>query len=329
MPAMLDTMAYSSTGHNVSTVAGGTPWHGDGTPVTDPAIKRSAKEFIKSAQMDWEVGMCDLATVGDNLPVPNRAVYRYKDGKKTVLNVVGPNWQPLQNINAFEWFQPWLDAGLAEFETAGSLFDGQRVWVLAKLALDNIDIAKGDTVMPYILLSNTHGIGAVKGGFNPIRAVCWNTLSAAIAKGVGKMLRVRHTSKLQSNLDLMRDTMNLLKQDFEATALQYKHLASKGFNQEDIKKYVKILLDVEDVADKELPTRTVNRMEGIFKLIFAGKGQDNPSIANTWWAAYNGYNEYLNYVEGRTQDNRMDNLWFGQGINKNSDALQLALDMAG
>lgn len=329
MAAHLDTMAYSFTGHNKSTEAGGTPWHGDGTPVTDKAIKRSAKEFIKSAQMDWQVDMCNLVTEGDSLPVPNRAVYRMKNGVKTILNVVGPNWQPLQNINAFEWFQPWLDAGLAEFETAGSLFDGQRIWVLAKLALDNIDIAKGDTVMPYILLSNTHGIGAVKGGFNPIRAVCWNTLSAAIAKGVGKMLRVRHTSKLQSNLDTMRDTMNLVKQDFEATAAQYKHLASKSFNQEDIKKYVKIIVGADETPDNELATRTVNRMEGIMKLIFAGKGQDNPAIQGSWWAAYNGVNEALNWTDGRNRDNRLDNLWFGQGVNKNSDALQLALQMAG
>lgn len=319
MAAAIDTMAY----------VGETPWHGEGTKVTDKAIKRSAKEFIKSAQMDWDVFLDNLKSVDFGLDVPNRAVCREKNGVKIALNVVGPNWQPLQNIKAFEWFQPWLDAGLAEFETAGSLFDGQRVWVLAKLNLDNVDVAKGDTIFPFMLLSNTHGIGAVKAGWNPIRAVCSNTLAMATAKGVGKMLRVRHTSKLETNLDLMRDTMNLLKQDFEATAAQYKHLASKGFNAADVKKYVKTLVGVEETPDNELPTRTVNRMEGIMKLIFAGKGQDNPAIANTWWAAYNGYNEYLNYVEGRSQDNRMDNLWFGQGINKNSDALQLALDMAG
>jgi len=323
MTAGIDTMAYSFANAN------DVPWHRGGNPVTDKAVRKNAKEFMRSAEMDWEVACCDLATVGDNLPVPNRAVYRYKNGVKTILNVVGPNWQPLQNIKAFEWFQPWLDAGLAEFETAGSLFDGQRVWVLARLALDNLEVAKGDEVMPFILLSNTHGIGAVKGGFNPIRVVCYNTLSAVIAKGVGKMLRVRHTGNLQTNLDLMRDCMNLVKQDFEATAEQYRRLANKGFNEADVKKYVKILVGAEDTADDELATRTVNRMEGIMKLIFSGKGQDNPAISGTWWQAYNGYNEYLNYVEGRNRDNRMDNLWFGQGINKNADALQLALDMAG
>lgn len=308
---------------------GETPWHGEGTSVTDKAIMVNAEAFAKAAGIDYAVDTCPLICE-DKTPVPNRAVFRMVDGAKKILGVVGPRWQPLQNIDAFKWFQPWLDAGLAEFHTAGALFDGEKVWVLAKLALDNVEVAKGDEVMPYVLLSNSHdGKNAVKIGFNPIRVVCWNTLSAATNEGVGKMIRVRHNGRLESNLNTLRDTMNLVKQDFEANTEQYKVLATRHFNQADIKKYVKTLLDITDIDDKELPTRTVNRMENIFNMIFTGKGQDNPAIKNTWWAAYNGYNESLNWVDGRNTSNRLDNLWFGQGINKNRDALELALQMAG
>lgn len=308
---------------------GEVPWHGEGTSVTDKAVMVNAEAFAKSAGIDYPVDTCELFCQ-DGTPVPSRGVFRMMDGKKKILGVVGPRWTPLQNIDAFKWFQPWLDAGLAEFHTAGALFEGEKVWVLAKLTMDNMEVAKGDEVTPYILLSNSHdGKNAVRVGFNPIRVVCWNTLSAAISEGVGKMVRVRHTSALKTNLDTLRDTMNLVKRDFEANIEQYRLLASKHYNQNDIKKYVKVLLDVEDVKEDELPTRTVNRMEGIMKLIFSGKGQNNPAISGTWWQAYNGYNESLNWIDGRSTANRLDNLWFGQGLGKNNKALELALSMAG
>lgn len=320
---------------------GETPWHGLGVKIDD-GKKLSVEEALKASGLDREVGLYEMAAKlpnpafdGENgqpeffyKSVPERYTYDKKDG--TLFGCVGPNYTPLQNVQAFKWFQPWLDAGLAEFHTAGALFDGAKVWVLAKLTLDNIDIAKNDPVTPYILLSNSHdGTTAVRAGFTPIRVVCWNTLSAAHAAKASKLIRVRHTSQVVTNLETLRDTMNVLRQDFEATAEQYKLLSRKQFNQKDVMNYVKKLVGVaEDKADDDIPTRTANIMGGIFERIFNGKGQDNPAVKNTWWAAYNGYNEYLNYAQGRNQSNRLNNLWFGQNAAANDYALKLALTMA-
>jgi len=38
--------------------------------------------------------------------------------------------------------------------------------------------------------------------------------------------------------------------------------------------------------------------------------------------------EYLNYGKGRTTDNRLDSLWFGQNANENNKALESALEFA-
>lgn len=306
---------------------GETPWHGLGVKIED-AKRLSVDEAIIAAGLDNEV---KIGPVFDNLgtELPAQVTYTETDGKRNVYAVVGPNYTPLQNRKAFDFFQPWLDNNLAEFHTAGALFQGEKIWVLAKLTLDNIDIAKNDPVTPYVLLSNSHdGKNAVRVGFTPIRVVCSNTLSMAINSEASKLIRVRHTSKVETNLEALRDTMNLVKQEFEATAEQYRFLAGKQFNQADITKYVKTLIDVAEVPQDELSTRTKNIMDNIFQYITEGKGQDNAAIKGTWWAAYNGYNEYLNYSLGRNADNRMDNLWFGQGVAKNSKALQLAFDMA-
>ena len=59
-----------------------------------------------------------------------------------------------------------------------------------------------------------------------------------------------------------------------------------------------------------------------------GPKQDLPGVRGTWWAAYNGFNEYLNYEKGRSNNNRMESLWFGQAGASNMQALNLATEMA-
>ena len=86
----------------------------------------------------------------------------------------------LQNRDAFKWFQPFLDAKEAALHTAGSLREGSRIWVLAKLNRDPLVIAPGDEVEKFVLLSHGHdGSLAVRVGFTPIRVVVPNTLALA------------------------------------------------------------------------------------------------------------------------------------------------------
>jgi hypothetical protein len=120
--------------------------------------------------------------------------------------------------------------------------------------------------------------------------------------------------------------MDNINAGFEATAEQYRFLAGKQFNQKDIEKYVKVVLNIKG-ADEDIKTRTRNIMDDILARI-EGPKQSATNVAGTWWAAYNGFNEYLNYGKGRTTDNRLDSLWFGQNANDNNKALESALEFA-
>src|SRR5262249_27318291 len=147
---------------------------------------------FKQAGLDWEVELFPLFTATGQ-QVTHKAVKRSTDGK--VLGVVGPRWQPLQNKDAFNWFDPFLAAGQATLEAAGSLAGGTRVWVLAKLNRDPIVVVPGDEVTKYLLLSNGHdGSLAVRCGFTPIRVVCNNTLQMAHNDRVGsQLIRFTHS----------------------------------------------------------------------------------------------------------------------------------------
>ena len=312
MPAVVEQMM----------VVGATPWHGLGNKV-DADI--GVEDAIVSAGLDWEVGLKDLQTV-DGVPVSHRATYRKTDG--SILGVVGPRYTPLQNKDAFDWFQPFLDAGECGIHTAGSLHSGQKVWVLAQLNRDNSEIVRGDEVCKFILLSNSHdGTTAIRVGYTPIRVVCVNTLAMAHNNTNSKLIRIRHTRSSKNNLEQVRDIMDNINAQFDATAEQFRFLASKNFNQADIRRYVKTMLGIEGTVDGDIKTRTRNIMDEILALV-EGPKQSATNVRGTWWAAYNGYNEYLNYNKGRTEDNRLDSLWFGANANDNIKALEKAMEFA-
>jgi hypothetical protein len=112
-----------------------------------------------------------------------------------------------------------------------------------------------------------------------------------------------------------------------AAAEQYRRLARRSINQTDLRRYVKKVFKVED--DQEAGSRLRNLMEEIVGLAETGRGNNLPSIRDTYWSAYNGVSEWLTYRRGRRDDSRLNSLWFGASAVTNRHALDVALDMAG
>src|SRR5438093_266603 len=225
--------------HEIETMAsfGQLPWHRLGTALEEADLY-DWPSASRKAGLDWEVELVPLVTADTQAKVAHRAVRRTSDAR--VLGIVGPRYVPLQNKDAFAWFQPFLDARAAALHTAGSLKSGSRVWVLAKMNRDPLVIAEGDTVEKYLLLSHGHdGSLAVRCGFTPVRVVCANTLAMAHGSDASKLIRVKHTRDVVENLANVREVMDLANSEFEATAEQYRRLARQSVNQTDLRRYVK------------------------------------------------------------------------------------------
>lgn len=301
------------------------PWHGLGTVVENAP---SVKEAIHLAGLDWQAELKPLQTLdGDNVET-HKAVFR--NDNNTLLGVVGSQYKPLQNIDAFAWFEPFVENGLVTLETAGSLFNGKKVFILANTKAE-ADVVAGDTVQSYILLSNSHdGSSSVKVGFTPIRVVCNNTLTCAENNDLSKLIRVRHTNSVVENLKLVRDIMDTVNNQFTATVEQYKYLATKDVNILDLQKYVKQVFSeakLEDIIrsyDNKLQEKEeiekfrknlMNKVEEYFELEPARKA----------WNMYNAVNSYLNHDRGRTLETRYNSTWFGSNQRLDKKAFQLAL----
>jgi phage/plasmid-like protein (TIGR03299 family) len=303
-----------------------TPWQGVGESI-EPNDRYDAAAIQRVAGLNWEVACEPLYLAGQSDPISQaRAVIR--QDTKALLGVVGPHWTPLQNSQLFDWFQPWLDTKMAQLETVGSLKGGARVWCLASANMGEEDVVGGDIVRQYILLSNGHDGGlAVRAGFTPIRVICQNTLIQAHRSADSKLIRLRHGKDVVANLGLIRDVMDIAKAEFRATIEQYRTLARKSINQDDLRKYIKTVFGFD--GDKKETTRSANITDDVVRLSVQGKGSQIDGVQGTLWGAYNAVNEYLNYYRGHNPDTRLDSLWFGQSAKMNDSALTIALQMAG
>lgn len=304
---------------------GETPWHGLGKVLEEAP---SVAEAIKLAGLDWAVRTSKIYLADGTEVQSHKANVRSSDG--SVLGVVGNRYTPLQNAEAFAFFDPIVAAGLANLETAGSLRDGQRVWILCRVLTggSDVSIVGDDIVRKFILLSNGHdGSLAVRVGFTPVRVVCANTLAMAHQDGASQLIRLKHSASIVANLDRVREIMNLANQSFEATADQYRQLARHDISQKDLETYVRFVLGHGATKDADLSTRAKNQIENVISLFETGRGNTVKGVRGTAWAAYNAVTEFLSHENGADADKRYNSLWFGQNADRNSLALSAALEL--
>lgn len=306
---------------------GETPWHGLGKKLDAPPTIGDA---IDQAGLNWKVNTVQLQ-LPDGRKVDRFATVR--DSDNTILGTVGPGYHPVQNTDAFQFFQPFLDQKVATVETAGSLRKGARVWMLAKIdRADAVIVPKADDrVSKFLLVANGHdGALALHVGITPIRVVCQNTLSAAVAGRHTSTIKIRHTSGAQEALKFVQETIDRVDHDFEKAAELFRALANVKVTEKMLRDFVdrvfrrqrlkmkaaaeiaRQTIEVVDVAD-ETPTkeRESKVYESIAQLFEKGKGNDVKGVRGTGWAAYNAATEYLTWQRGDDQDTRLTNLWFG------------------
>ena len=333
MTANVETMFYNTM----------VPWHGLGTKLDNVA---TAEEAITAAQLDWEVKSMPLYVhnaKGRMHQVEGlRAIQRRTDGK--VLSVLGEDYIPVQNANAFTFFDAVVGNHEAHYETAGSLNGGKRIWILAKV--DGSISVRGDEIHKYLLLCNGHdGQMAVKMFFTPIRVVCQNTLEAAGATRFNpdnnaNMFYSRHTGGMMGRMDEAREVLGFSTDYFDQFSAMSNHLAEQPFLTADMPKLLTAAfqpakqlptdsasgpIELKAITDAGIGSRVANDMVTVAQLFETGKGLQEASIQHTKYAAYNAVVEYVDYGRkygGADPANlRLNNVWFGRGARMKQRAL--------
>jgi phage/plasmid-like protein (TIGR03299 family) len=296
-------------------------WHKLGTVIEDAP---SIEEGIRLAGLDWKVESQDLFLV-DGRRTSQKAITRATDGK--ILGYSGKNFTPLQNDEAFLFFNDFLKTGDVSLETAGSLRGGERIWVLAKIKEAKGEVIKGDEIQRYFMLSNAHTRGyAVNIGFTDIRVVCKNTMELAERSEKSKLLRVHHSSQVVNNLEQIKDIVNFSKQAFVADLEKLNILSKKQINQKDIEKFVEVIFfNGQDELSKRRDNKKQAMVETLDSLIQVGIGSDIAGVRGTAYSLYNATTEFFTHYDGKSYDKRLEKLWIGGNKTKNEEAIKYLL----
>lgn len=289
---------------------------------------KTIEEGIKKANLDFEVKLHPLCT-NDGIDLTSHCA-TVREDKNQVLGIVSPKYQILQNTEAFKFFEPFLENELATLETAGTLYGGKKVFILAKLNADDMYVTPEDRIEKYILLSNSHdGSSSIRVGFTPIRVVCCNMLSFVHSNEKSQLIRLNHKGNINVTLNQLRETMDLVNQQFIATEEQYKELSKRDVNKLDLHKYVKQVFSSkslnEIINNYESEKEEKEKIEAERKRLLARVEEifDLEPVHNAW-TMYNSVNYYLNHERSKNVDTRYNSLWFGPGKSLDNKALQLA-----
>lgn len=220
-----------------------TPWHGLGVNVQEAP---ESKEALRMAGLHWKVIQEPIRTQNGEEISGYRANIR--DTDRTILGVVTERYKVIQNQEAFAFTDGLLGEGV-RYETAGSLQNGKKVWLLARMPQEYI--ISGDRISPYLLFSNTHdGSGAVKVALTPIRVVCNNTLNLAL-RTARRSWSMIHTGNINEKMEEARDTLLLARTYMDELGKEAENLMKQKVTDKKVQEYIELLLPMEEEMSQQ------------------------------------------------------------------------------
>lgn len=323
---------------NVESIAyvGDVPWHGIGYQL-DKAP--TPQKMLKAAELDWSVSKRPLFTANaptfavepcacDLLLDSYFSLVRDSDNK--VLGICGPQYQPFQNSEVFDFFKKFTDAGNMKMEVAGSLKGGRWIWALARIQGGAFNLMGNDKNYTYLLLCSPHIWGeALTIMFTSIRVVCWNTLTAALSKTIAGKFRAIHNcgfADVRGLAEMSVEQAMINKAVYEQKA---KILATT--NILDVTKLYEYIASIIQpgliTSEAEVSSQAFNR--SATKILYnyhTCPGSSLKSAKGTWWGAYNAFTYFFDHQVGRgNADTRLYDAWLSH---KNAVTKRKAFDKA-
>lgn len=290
MAANVESMFYVRT----------VPWHGIGTMVKEAP---ASEEALRLAGLDWEVLQEEVFTLAGEKITGYKANVRSTDRK--VLGVVSDRYKIIQNTEAFAFTDALLGNGV-RYETAGSLQEGRKVWLLAKMPQEYI--ISGERISPYLVFSNSHdGSGAVKVAITPIRVVCQNTLNLALntAKRSWSMI---HTGDIKGKIQEAKDTLFMAETYMDSLGKEIENLRKIKMTDKQVMDYIELLLPVEDNATL-LQQKNMMRLRADMKARYFD-APDLQNVGNNAYRFVNAISDFATHSEPlRKTTNYKENLF--------------------
>ncbi len=294
-------------------------WHGLGQIVQDYPTSKEALQF---AGLDFAV--CKRPNIhrldSGNEIISTSSFYTYRPDTGAVLgDRLGKDYEVVQNADAFNFFDAIVDGDGIQYETAGALGKGEKVFVTAKLP-GYIKVGNDDMIEKYLFLTTSHdGFGSIMAAFTPTRIVCNNTLNAAL-KNCSNSIKIRHTANAKERLEEAHKVMgisNRLSVQLEGIFNQW---AKVRITDKEIQKLIQmamvpnkeVLQNIQKGELDELSTCFKNMCDDVYEYNMSSPSQQYETTKGTVFGAYNAITGYFQNVRNyKDEEAKMKSLLYG------------------
>ena len=292
------------------------PWNYQHSTTFDGGCQ-SVTEALQEAGLDWnvtkvpvyagierEVGRPGENRYGltfDRMP-QHHAVLRESDGKP--LGIVGKNYSPIQNKEAFSIIDPVLQQGGAKIKAVGSMRGGRVVWMYLDVG-DSREIVKGDEIAPRMMLLKTHdSTSSFKAIPMASRMLCTNIVPSMIRDGKSASVKIRHSGDVSAKLDIATRAVDYTYRGFEAYMKYMQRLTQIPVSAFEIQQYIEVLFPATTNKDgHSIVSRALHEKRENFKSIWNRVGtlddrnHIDPELVGTAYAAYQSATYYGNHTQ--------------------------------
>ena len=290
MSANVETMFYTRV----------KPWHNLGVCVEEAPNSANA---LKLAGLDWNVIQKPVRT-DDGILIPNY-VANIRDKDNRVLGVVTEKYKVVQNSEAFAFTDALLENKDVRYECAGSLNNGRRVFLLARMPESEI---LGDKFENYLCFSNSHdGTGAVRVCATPVRVVCENTLNMALSSAT-RAWSVKHMGlNIEDKLHEAQMCLKLASRYNEELKKQAERYANYTVSDDDIQEFLNELFPTTaDMSERE--KKTVQSAKDDWMVAYFMP--DITKFKGTMWGVVNATSDMVGHAAPqRRTKNFEENRW--------------------
>jgi phage/plasmid-like protein (TIGR03299 family) len=232
-------------------------------------------------------------------------------GAKVPLSVVGDGYGVLKSETMYRILEG-VYGGQAVVETAGTLRNGQREWVL--VARESWSAATGDKILSYDLWLNRHdGSGCFELHRTNVRVVCANTWKLAVSGG-NRVFGVRHTKNIDQGIQAALDVVGYVELAEAKQRAAAQRMAQAQFSSSEAAKAFDLLMGIKEGTEPS--TRVENQVKELNRLFKSGTG----NLGRTRWDAFNAVTEFVDHsrasrVTGGRDENevRFESVLMGSG----------------
>ncbi|MGE8364252.1 MAG: DUF932 domain-containing protein [Pseudomonadales bacterium] len=305
---LIHSMAYT----------GQQPWHGLGNQLSP---KQPIEVWAREAGMNWTIESADVRFVSGNAGANLGSIHAFPEQKvlyrsdtKSPLSVVSSRYHVVQPRDVLEFYRDLVGVSDYELETAGALKNGKKLWALAKTG-QSATLKGRDEVNGYLLLATAcDGTLATTAVHTSIRVVCANTLQIALADSAGAV-KISHRS--QFDAAAVKRQLGIAVSSWDSFMVRMKALSECKVTDINAEKFLRRVLTYSPAATPDRDAIAVNEraIKAVGEL-YAGRGMGAqlPSASGTAFGLLNAVTEYIDHRRrARSDDNRRDSAWFGQG----------------